>query len=49
MLPSIGDHDVNEWLDRKLFEGGTEAEACSAQWYAGERMDWNLAVGHLHQ
>ena len=49
VLPSIGDHDVNEWLDRKLFEGGTEAEACSAQWYAGERMDWNLAVGHLHQ
>lgn len=47
VLPTIGDHDVNEWLDRKFFEDGIEPEACNAQWYAGDRMDWNLAVGHL--
>jgi hypothetical protein len=47
ILPTIGDDDVNEWLDRKFFEDGIEPEACNAQWYAGERMDWNLAVGNL--
>jgi len=47
ILPAISDKDINAWFDRKLFEGGTEPEACAAHWYAGERMDWNLAVGHL--
>jgi len=47
ILPAIGDDDINEWLDRQFFEDGIEPEACNAQWYAGERMDWNLAVGHL--
>ena len=44
ILPAIGDDDVNEWLDRTFFEGGTEPEACAAQWGAGERMDWHMAV-----
>jgi hypothetical protein len=47
VLPTIGEDDVNEWLDRTFFEDGTALEACNAQWYAGDRMDWNLAVGHL--
>ena len=47
ILPAIGDDDINEWLDRTFFEDGTEPEAYNAQWYAGERMDWNLAVSAL--
>jgi hypothetical protein len=23
------------------------SETCTAKWYAGERMDWDLAVGNL--
>lgn len=46
-MPTIGEHDVNEWLDRNFFENGVEPGACNAQWYAGDRMDWNLAVGNL--
>ncbi len=45
--PAIGEDDINEWLDRNFFEGGTEPEFCNSQWYAGERMDWHLAVGNL--
>jgi len=47
VLPAIGDAEVNEWLDRKIFEDGSEPEACAAQWYAGDRMDWNMAVSAL--
>jgi len=47
VLPTIGEDDVNEWLDRKFFEAGIKPEACNAQWYAGERMDLNLAVSAL--
>jgi hypothetical protein len=49
VLPAIGDDDINEWLDRQLFEDGTGPNFCDAQWYAGERMDWNLAVSNLCQ
>ncbi len=47
VMPTIGEDDINEWLDRQFFEDGTGPEGCNAQWYAGDRMDWNLAVGHL--
>jgi hypothetical protein len=49
VLPSIGNDDINDWLDRSFFDEGVDPETCNAQWYAGERMDWNLAIGHLHQ
>jgi len=47
VMPTIGEDDINEWLDRQFFEDGTGPEGCNAHWYAGDRMDWNLAVGHL--
>jgi hypothetical protein len=47
VLPAISDDDVKDWFDRKFFDEGMEPEACAAQWYAGERMDWDLAVGNL--
>jgi len=47
ILPAIGEDDINEWLDRTFFEGDTEPEACAAQWGAGERMDWHMAVGNF--
>jgi hypothetical protein len=47
LLPTVGDDDINEWLDREFFDRGIDADTCRSQWYAGERMDWNLAVGHL--
>jgi hypothetical protein len=47
VMPSVGEEDINEWLDRQFFEDGVSPEGCNAHWYAGDRMDWNLAVGHL--
>ena len=47
LLPTVGDDDINDWLEREFFDRGIDAETCRTQWYAGERMDWKLAVGHL--
>jgi hypothetical protein len=47
LLPTVGDDDINDWLDREFIDRGIDADTCRSQWYAGERMDWNLAVGHL--
>ena len=46
-LPTISDDDINEWLDRAFFEQDVGPVSCASQWYAGERMDWDLAVGNL--
>jgi hypothetical protein len=47
LLPTVGDDEISQWLDQEFFDRGIDADTCRSQWYAGERMDWNLAVGHL--
>ena len=39
--------DVLQWMDREFFEADIDSESCTAKWQAGERMDWNAAVGSL--
>jgi len=39
--------DVQQWIDREFFEADIDSETCSARWYAGERMDWQVAVSAL--
>ena len=40
--------DVQAWMDREFFEASIDSETCTAKWYAGDRMDWQMAVGTLH-
>jgi len=46
-MPAISEDNINAWFDRKFFEDGMKPEACAAQWGAGERMDWHMAVGNF--
>ena len=47
-LPGIADvHDIEQWLDAEFFEATADARGCTAKWYAGERMDWGMAVSAL--
>ena len=47
-LPRVAnDHDVQQWLDREFFSATANGEGCNAKWYAGERMDWQMAVSAL--
>ena len=48
MMPGVAaNDDVQLWIDREFFEANIDSETCTAKWYAGERMDWDLAVGNL--
>jgi hypothetical protein len=48
VLPGIAaNDDVLQWVDREFFAANIDSETCTAKWYAGERMDWDLAVGAL--
>ena len=48
MMPGIAaNDDVQQWIDREFFEANIDSETCTAKWYAGERMDWDVAVGTL--
>jgi len=48
MLPRVADsHDIEQWMDREFFEATADGEGCAAKWYAGEQMDWNMAVSAL--
>ena len=47
-LPKVAnDHDIQQWLDREFFSATANGEGCNAKWYAGERMDWQMAVSAL--
>ena len=47
-LPRVADsHDIEQWMDREFFEATADGEGCAAKWYAGEKMDWNMAVSAL--
>ena len=47
-LPKVAsDHDVQQWLDREFFAATENGEGCHAKWYAGDRMDWSMAVSAL--
>ena len=39
--------DVMRWFDRYLPDLEVDSDTCVARWYAGERIDWDLAVSHL--
>ncbi len=47
-MPGVAaNDDVQQWIDREFFEANINSESCTAKWYAGERMDWQAAVGSL--
>ena len=48
VMPGVAaNDDVQQWIDREFFEANIDSETCTAKWYAGERMDWDMAVGSL--
>jgi hypothetical protein len=34
-------------MDREFFEANIDSETCTPNWYAGDKMDWNMAVSAL--
>ena len=49
VLPGVAaEHDVQTWMDREFFEANIDSDTCTAKWYAGERMDMQMAVSALY-
>jgi 5-methylcytosine-specific restriction endonuclease McrA len=48
-LPGLNPDALQAWLDREFFEAddGTGYGPCAAQWYAGDRMDWQMAISAM--
>ncbi|MDH3275660.1 MAG: HNH endonuclease [Gammaproteobacteria bacterium] len=47
-LPKVAStENIEQWMDREFFEATADGQGCSAKWYAGERMDWDMAVSAL--
>ena len=47
-LPTIDEgHLIEGWIKDWMPEFEIDEETCVAKWYAGDRMDWDMAVGNL--
>lgn len=50
LLPGVTSRDkIQQWLDDRFFELNIDSQTCTAQWYAGEQMDWHMAIAELWQ
>jgi hypothetical protein len=52
VLPGIPDVETGEqsaWIAARLSDLDIDEHTCVPKWYAGETIDWNLAVGNLFQ
>jgi hypothetical protein len=52
VLPAIHDAETGEqnaWMTARLSDLDIDERTCVPKWYAGETIDWKLAVGHLFQ
>ncbi len=43
------DYELAEWMRNKLEDLHIDSETCVSQWYAGDVMDYDLAVGTMFQ
>ncbi len=47
-LPRVAsDEALQRWLDNAYLEAAADGDGCDAKWYAGDRIDWHMAVDAL--
>jgi hypothetical protein len=47
-MPKVAsEQELQRWLDREFFESIANNDGCNAKWYAGEQIDWHMAVSAL--
>ena len=44
---SVDEVEISDWIHSMATEFEIDGETCVPHWYAGDRMDWDLGVGHL--
>ncbi|MCP4301262.1 MAG: DUF222 domain-containing protein [Gammaproteobacteria bacterium] len=46
-LPGVAIEESLAWMYRKFVNSDINRESCTAKWYAGEEMDWDIAVAAM--
>jgi hypothetical protein len=44
---TLDEGEINDWIHAMATEFEIDGETCVPRWYSGDRMDWDLGVGHL--
>jgi hypothetical protein len=44
---TLNDDEISDWIHSMATEFVIDGETCVPRWYAGDRLDWDLGVGHL--
>ncbi len=44
---TLDESEISDWMHSMATEFGIDGETCVPRWYAGDRLDWDLGVGHL--
>ena len=47
MVTADEDHMIEGWMSDWMPEIKIDEKTCTAKWYAGDSMDWDLAVAHM--
>jgi hypothetical protein len=44
---TLDEGEISDWIHAMATEFEIDGETCVPRWYSGDRMDWDLGVGHL--
>jgi len=44
---TLNGDEISDWMQSMATEFRIDGETCVPRWYAGDRLDWDLGVGHL--
>jgi hypothetical protein len=44
---TLDEGEISDWMHAMATEFEIDGETCVPRWYAGDRLDWDLGVGHL--
>ena len=44
---TLGESEISDRIHAMATEFKIDGETCVPRWYSGDRMDWDLGVGHL--
>jgi hypothetical protein len=48
-MPDRTNPELNTWITSLLYDSDIDERTCVPHWTSGDRMDWDLGIGHMFQ
>jgi hypothetical protein len=48
-MPDRSNPELNTWITSLLYDPDIDERSCIPHWTSGDRMDWDLGIGHMFQ